>query len=129
MVITSLRSKMCETYKDLLLTFMQRDYVLHTDLSQINFNDDSKFLPLNTMYLGVKVMQKVHQSKFTPATLTDSYIRCQKCLQVACGEMKKRFDFDDGLLVHIACLSPATATDVSVSSHESIATSDRLNRC
>ena len=42
-VITSLRSKMCETYKDLLLTFMQRDYVLHTALSQISFNDDSKF--------------------------------------------------------------------------------------
>lgn len=25
--------------------------------------------------------------------------------------MKKRFDFDDAHLVHIACLSPATATD------------------
>jgi hypothetical protein len=110
-VITSLRSKMCETYKDLLLTFMQRDYVLHTALSQISFNDDSKFLPLNTMYLGVKVMQKVQQSKFTPAILTDFYMRCQKFLRVACGEIKKRFDFDDALLVHIACLSPATATD------------------
>lgn len=100
-VITSLRSKMCETYKDLLLTFMQRDYVLHTDLSQINFNDDSP-------YLGVKVMRKVQQSKFTPATLTDFYMCCQKCL---CLKFKKRFDFDDGLLVHIACLSPATTTD------------------
>lgn len=82
--ITSLRSKMCETYKDLLLTFMQRDYVLHTALSHINFNDDSKLLPLNTMYLGIKVMQNVQQSKFTPATLTDFYMRCQKFLRVAC---------------------------------------------
>lgn len=81
------------------------------------------------MFLGVKVMQKVQQSKFTPATLTDFYMRCQKCLRVACGEMKKCFDFDDAPLVHIACLSPATATDVSVYTHESIATSDRLNRC
>lgn len=102
---------MCETYKDLLLTFMQRDYVLHTALSHINFNDDSKLLPLNTMYLGIKVMQNVQQSKFTPVTLTDFYMHCQKFLRVACRQMKKRFDFDDALLVHIACLSPATATD------------------
>ena len=57
------------------------------------------------MYLGVKVMQKVQQSKFTPTTLTYFYMRCQKFLQVACREIKKRFDFDDALLVHIACLS------------------------
>ncbi|KAK9977095.1 hypothetical protein ABG768_018916 [Culter alburnus] len=29
-VITSLKSKVCETYTDLLLTFMDRDYVLRT---------------------------------------------------------------------------------------------------
>ncbi|MEQ2255967.1 hypothetical protein ILYODFUR_019273 [Ilyodon furcidens] len=89
---------------------MQRDYVLHTALSQTNSNDDSKLLPLNTMYLGIKVMQNVQQSKFPPATLTDFYMCCQKFLRVACREIKKRFDFD-ALLVHIACLSPATATD------------------
>ncbi|MEQ2174920.1 hypothetical protein GOODEAATRI_012609 [Goodea atripinnis] len=85
--------------------------LLLLSLSQTNFNDDSKLLPLNTMYLGIKVMQNVQQANFTPATLTDFYMRCQKFLRVACREIKKRFDFDDALLVHIACLSPATATD------------------
>lgn len=43
MVITSLRSRMCETYNDLLLTIMQQDYVLHTALTQINFHDYESF--------------------------------------------------------------------------------------
>lgn len=56
-------------------------------------------------------MQRVRQSKVTPATRTDFDMRCQNFLRVACGEIKKRFDFDDALLIHTACLSPATATD------------------
>ncbi|ROI15250.1 hypothetical protein DPX16_1403 [Anabarilius grahami] len=110
-VITSLKSKVCETYTDLLLTFMDRDYVLRTPLNQIEINDGAKLRPLNTLYLGVKVMQHVQQAKIPAATLTDFHVRCQNFLRVACGEIKKRFDFDDALLTQIVCLSPATATD------------------
>ncbi|KAL1246583.1 hypothetical protein QQF64_034546 [Cirrhinus molitorella] len=109
-VITSLKNKVCETYKDLLLTFMDRDYVLHTPLNQIDINDGPK-LRLNTLYLGVKVMQHVQQANITVAILTDFHVRCQNFLRVACGEIRKRFDFDDALLTQIACLPPATATD------------------
>ncbi|KAL1276188.1 hypothetical protein QQF64_035811 [Cirrhinus molitorella] len=109
-VITSLKNKVSETYKDLLLTFMDRDYVLHTPLNLIEINDGPK-LRLNTLYLGVKVMQHVQQANIPIAILTDFHVRCQNFLRVACKEIRKRFDFDNALLTQIACLSPAIATD------------------
>lgn len=109
-VITSVKMKMCETYRDFLLTFMRRDYVLHTPLNQININDDSNLLPLNLMYLGVKVMQQVQHTKIPPAILTDFRVRCQSFLRVTCREIRKHFDYDDLLMTQIKCLSPATAT-------------------
>ncbi|ROK84992.1 hypothetical protein DPX16_0682 [Anabarilius grahami] len=56
-------------------------------------------------------MQHVQQAKIPAATLTDFHVRCQNFLRVACGGIKKRFEFDDALLTQITCLSPATATD------------------
>ncbi len=111
-VITSLRSKACEIYKDLLLTFMDRDHVMRTPLKDIDINNGPK-IALSSMYLGIKVMHHVQQAKIAPANLTDFYVRCQNFLQVACGEIKKRFDFDDALLTCLVCLSPATATDAN----------------
>lgn len=62
---------MPKALRDLLLTFMKRDYVLHTPLHQINLNDDSNVILLNLTYLGVKGMHQVQQPKIPPATLTD----------------------------------------------------------
>lgn len=70
-----------------------------------------KFLPHTAMYLGVKEMQQVQQSKFTPAIQTDFYIRCQRLLVVACGKMSKHFDVDYSFWINIACLSPALTID------------------
>lgn len=47
--------QMHETFKDLSLTFMNRDYVLHTVMSKININNDSKLMPLTPLYLGVEL--------------------------------------------------------------------------
>uniref|UniRef100_A0A1A8QLI1 HAT C-terminal dimerisation domain-containing protein n=1 Tax=Nothobranchius rachovii TaxID=451742 RepID=A0A1A8QLI1_9TELE len=102
---------MSETYKDLLLSFMDRDYVLHTKLSQIDPTDISKYLPVNTLYLGVGVMQQLQNTRINPAIVTDFFKRCQRFLQVGCSEIKKRFDFDDPLLCALDCFSPAVAMD------------------
>uniref|UniRef100_H2ZRS9 DUF4371 domain-containing protein n=1 Tax=Latimeria chalumnae TaxID=7897 RepID=H2ZRS9_LATCH len=56
-MITTLLSKMAETYKEILLSYMESNYVLMTPLSQLDPADASKFLALSNMYLGVKVMQ------------------------------------------------------------------------
>ncbi|CAM4587089.1 unnamed protein product [Leuciscus chuanchicus] len=93
---------------------MDRDYVLRTPLNQIDINDSQKLRPLNTLYLGVKVMHHVQKTKIPAATLTDFHVHSQNFLRVACREIKKRFDFDDTLLTQIVCLSPAAATDAKI---------------
>ncbi|KAJ8359535.1 hypothetical protein SKAU_G00160600 [Synaphobranchus kaupii] len=71
-VITTLRNKMCETYKDLLLSFMDRDYVLHNNTARIDPTDTARTLPLNAMYLGVSVMQRLNTTQqLPPAAVTD----------------------------------------------------------
>lgn len=82
-----MRSKVCETYKDLLLTFMDRDHIMRTPLKDIDINNGPK-VTLSSMYLDIKVMQHVQQAKISPANLTDFYVCCQNFLQVACGEIR-----------------------------------------
>lgn len=68
--------------------------VLRNPLNQIDINDSEKLRPLNTLYLGVKVMQHVLQTKIPAATLTDFHVH--------------------SLLTQIVCLSPASATDAKI---------------
>lgn len=112
-VIATLRKKMCETYKDLLLSFMDRDYVLHNNIARIDLTDTAKTLPLNAMYLGIGVMQLLNTQKLSPAAVTEFRMRCQMFLKAACQEIKKRFNFDDPILTQIECISPAIAIDAS----------------
>uniref|UniRef100_H3AA77 HAT C-terminal dimerisation domain-containing protein n=1 Tax=Latimeria chalumnae TaxID=7897 RepID=H3AA77_LATCH len=116
-MISNLRSKMAETYKEILLSYMESNYVLMTPLSRLDPADTSKFLPLSNMYLGVKVMQHIQlllqqeNPSHSQAVLTDFRVRCQRFLMTACLEIKKRFNFDDPVLTHIECLTPSIATD------------------
>lgn len=102
---------MCETQKDFLLSFMDRDYVLHNNIARIDPTDTAKTLPLNAMYFGIGVMQLLNMQKLSPAAVTEFCMRCQMFLKVACQEIKKRFNFDDPILTQIECLSPAIAID------------------
>ncbi|KAL1261350.1 hypothetical protein QQF64_006615 [Cirrhinus molitorella] len=92
---------------------------MDTPLNQIDINDGPKFR-LNTLYLAVKVMQHVQQANIPVAILTDFHVCCQNFLRVACGEIRKRFDFYDALLTQIAWLSPATATDAKAGRRVSV---------
>uniref|UniRef100_H3BFK0 DUF4371 domain-containing protein n=1 Tax=Latimeria chalumnae TaxID=7897 RepID=H3BFK0_LATCH len=106
-MITTLRSKMAETYKDILLSYMESNYAVMTPLSRLDPADASKFLPLSNMYLGVKQENPSHSQ----GILTNFRVRCQRFLVTACLEIKKRFNFDDPVLTHIECLTPSIATD------------------
>ncbi len=112
-VITTLKNKMCETYKVLLLVFMNKDYVLHKSISLIDPTDTAKTQPLNAVYLGVVVMQRLNSSttQLPPAAVTDVRMRCQMFVKVACQDIQKRFNFDDPFLTQMECLSPTVAMD------------------
>jgi hypothetical protein len=56
-VILNLHKKMADTYKDLLLSYMQPNYVRQTDIENIDPANNSQFTPYENMYLGVGIMQ------------------------------------------------------------------------
>ncbi|KAG1960242.1 hypothetical protein F2P79_006193 [Pimephales promelas] len=72
-VITSLRSKVCETYTDLLLTFMDRDHVLRTPLKDIDINNGPK-VTLSSMYLGIKDSESVDAESLIAQTTMGIYV-------------------------------------------------------
>lgn len=98
-------------FRDLLLSFMDRTYVMKTDLNAVNIERTDRHLSDNQMYLGVKVMQGLSN----PAVLTkraelhEFLQRCRNFLVVACIEIKKRYNFNDNILSKLSCLSPKNA--------------------
>lgn len=103
-LITTLHERMSSLYKDLLLSFMERNYVLQTNLQDIDPNDKSKWLKLNNMYLGLSVQQ--YKEKLKKEELEDFLVRVSQFLLVACMEIKKRYNFNDPLLSRMNTISP-----------------------
>jgi hypothetical protein len=80
-VILNLHEKIADTYKDLLLSYMQRNYVRQTDTSIENINpaNNLQFTPYENMYLGVGIMQNIN-SLTDPVVKQDFYERCRRFL-------------------------------------------------
>jgi hypothetical protein len=87
-VILNLHEKMADTYKDLLLSYMQPNYVRQTDIDPAN---NSQFTPYENMYLGIGIMQNIN-SLTDPVAKQDLYERCRRFLITSCLEIKKRYN-------------------------------------
>ena len=98
-------------YRDLLLCYMNRSYVMKTKLSEIDPCDSNAFIPDAQMYLGVEVLKEVQKPEIYEHTdtLRDFYHRCRQFLQIGCQEFKKRYNFDDTVLPLLSLLSPKKA--------------------
>lgn len=110
-VITELHDKVCLLYKELLFSFMQREYVVKTDLERVNPSREDKYLKDTEMYLGLGVRSELDKidSKENRLELSDFYKRCQDFLRVACMEIKKRYDFSDKIIPQLGCFIPENA--------------------
>lgn len=64
-VLTTLNEKMELVFKEILLCYMKRDYVMKTDLRKINPSDENQFLKASTIYLGVKVLNHIKTDSIT----------------------------------------------------------------
>lgn len=110
-VITTLNEKVREMYKDILLCFLDRDYVTRTELSAISVDRQEKWLRDDQMYLGIQVMNMVTKPEIlrqVPAR-KDFFHRCRQFLITSAREIKKRYDLDDALLSKIDCIEPVNA--------------------
>ncbi|KAB0790621.1 hypothetical protein PPYR_14935 [Photinus pyralis] len=118
-VITELHTKIVSLYCDILMCYMDRVYVQTTPVESINPNDSSKFISVNNMYLGVNVLNHLNDTdvKSSPQLEQDFRLRCRQFLITACEQIKKRFDFRDGILKFLTALSPENALSNSFRSH------------
>ena len=66
-IIGDVYDKMELMYKELLYCFLKRLYVDKTDLWEIEPENENEFFGLNSLYLGVKILQELSKKdKFQP---------------------------------------------------------------
>jgi len=68
-VILELHDKIINLYKDILLCFLKRNYVLQTPLEKINPNNGEFQLVNTELYLGIGVMDLIKDPKIEADTL------------------------------------------------------------
>ncbi|XP_076049531.1 protein FAM200B-like [Oratosquilla oratoria] len=110
-VITVLHEKVSALFKEIILSFMEREYVMKTELCLIDPNRKDKHLSDTEIYLGVKVLQELQVSRVTARKyeLKEFFQRCREFMSVACCEIKKKYDFSDNVISKLNCLTPTNA--------------------
>ncbi|XP_036234247.2 SCAN domain-containing protein 3 [Bactrocera oleae] len=110
-VVTSLHEKMCRSYQELLETYMSRDYIDRTDLSELDPCNKTHYLPPEHMYFGVEVRKMLDQNEIrnNKQLKSDFTIICVEFLVEGCSEIKKRFNFSNPILKLITNLNPQKA--------------------
>lgn len=128
-VVTELNDKLCELYREILLSFMEGQYVRKTKLTEIDPTREDKQLPGSRLYLGVGVMNYIDHPQVTqhPHMREDFFKRCRTFLSVAACEVKKRWSFDDELMTNIRYLHPKQA--MSSAAREVFPSIIPLGRC
>ncbi|KYN30271.1 hypothetical protein ALC57_00266 [Trachymyrmex cornetzi] len=110
-VLTSLHEKMSVNYRELLETYLCKNYIYRTALKDIDPFNEEKHLRPEQMYFGVKVMEMLS----TPAINNNEHLKadfrstCVKFLAIGCNQIKQRFNFDDPILMFVTNLSPSKA--------------------
>ncbi|XP_064111176.1 uncharacterized protein LOC135218659 [Macrobrachium nipponense] len=110
-VITVLHEKLCILYRELLLSFMEREYIMKTALESVDPFRQDRYLSDSEMYLGLGVQKEL--DKLNPnehkSHLKEFYKRCRDFLVIACAEINKRYDFKDTVISKLCCLTPENA--------------------
>lgn len=113
-VITQLHDKVVGTFKELLICFMDPNYVNKTLINEINPENSQHYLPFTQIYLGIKIMKEVQKPKIAnnKKMLDDFYSRVQSFLKIACMQLKKKYNFNDPLMPAIKLMDPKIALSI-----------------
>lgn len=103
-IIIRMHEKMIQMYKDLLLTYMDKNYIHLTNINEIRRDYEDKFIAIDNIYLGVDVLQLIETIN-QPELVKYFRKKCRDFLIVACEGITKRYDFDNKLLAIISALS------------------------
>lgn len=102
-VISYLHDRMIMCYKDLLSAFMEPNYINRTPIGKINPTDNTHFLLITNMYLGIGVLNNIDSVE--QATKLDFLERCRNFLITACLQIQKRYNFEDPVLSQLSILN------------------------
>lgn len=112
-VITELDSRMRATYEEILLMYLDRNYIKQRELGKVNPAESNQYLRPNAMYLGIDVMREIqayqNQKGKHQKIIDDFIIYVRKYLVALCMSISKRYDFNDRLFSYIGALSPVNA--------------------
>lgn len=115
--ITELDDRMRITYKELLCTFLDRNYVNQTPLHQIQPENSRYHIP--SVYLGVKIMKEMEKEEIrnNREKLEEFREKTKLFLVTSCVQITKRYDFNNRLLPLLKYLSPEEAIKTSTRQH------------
>lgn len=84
-----MNEKVRDMYKDILLCFLERDYVNRTELSAMDIERQEKWVKDDHMYLGIRVMNKITQPeiKHQIAASKEFFHRCRQLLITSANEI------------------------------------------
>ncbi|XP_068225057.1 protein FAM200C-like [Palaemon carinicauda] len=93
--------------KTILGCYIEQGYLNKTDLTKIQFRDPGKFLPLEQIYLGVKVALELRNSTYDMDEVKRFRLCCLDFYIEASSQIFKRFNFDCMTIVKsLNALSP-----------------------
>ncbi|XP_008180328.1 uncharacterized protein LOC100574388 [Acyrthosiphon pisum] len=110
-VITDLHEMIVVLYKDILLCFLKRNYVMQTNLVNINPMNGQYQLVDNELYLGSKVMLNKDNDNIICNNIRrkEFFEKCRQFLQTASLELKKRYNMEDPILMQLSALKQKNA--------------------
>lgn len=111
-LIVNLDKAMKDAYTDFLLCYMERTYVMNTDLEHINPSNETYLLkPIANMYLGVDVLNEISKPEIVKNSelLNFFYLKCRAFYTMLCEQIKKRYDFKNSVLSSLTIFSPKNA--------------------
>ncbi|XP_045472719.1 uncharacterized protein LOC123679267 isoform X3 [Harmonia axyridis] len=115
-----------EAYRNVLLCYMERQYVTKTAISEIDPSNKTWFLPKKNVYVGIDVMNEISKPiisempteafliTFLITVLEMFFERCQLFYSCLCVEIRKRYDFDNFILPKLQIFVPKNAVSSDI---------------
>lgn len=118
-VVHNLHEKIRSLYQEILLRYLQREYVMRPNLGEINPESQRHQLHDAAMYLGVKVYELLKHPDVIrqPADIAQFFSCCKNFYKVAATEIKKRYNMEDPVLSKLKVFEPASALSHDFRSH------------
>ncbi|XP_066589319.1 uncharacterized protein [Prorops nasuta] len=112
-IIPLLYNQAAELFKDILICYMDNSYVLNTNVKDIDPDNELHFLPINEIYLGLKVNTELQKPEIIQQAdhVENFRMNTFNILKEASKELQKRFDFNDLRLRELECFIPHNAID------------------